>query len=43
MGIEAALLAKESLAALVPVLDALQTTVTLVCDPPTTSPTKDAA
>jgi ParB/RepB/Spo0J family partition protein len=43
LGIEAALLAKESLVALVPVLEALQKTVSLVCDPTTTSPRKDAA
>ena len=43
IGMEAAVLAKESLVALVPVLDALRRTITLVSDPKTSLPEKDAA
>ena len=43
IGMEAAVLAKESLVALVPVLDALRRTITLLGAPTTASPEKDAA
>jgi hypothetical protein len=43
IGMEAALLAKESLLALVPVLDALQRTIPRVCDAGTSLSDKDAA
>jgi ParB-like chromosome segregation protein Spo0J len=43
IGMDAAVIAKESLAALVPVLDALRRTILLVCDPKTALPEKDAA
>lgn len=43
MGMDAALLAKESLVALVPVLDALRRTITLLGTSTTPSPEKDAA
>jgi ParB-like chromosome segregation protein Spo0J len=43
LGLDAALLAKESLTALVPVLEALRRTLTLVCDPETSLPDEDAA
>jgi ParB/RepB/Spo0J family partition protein len=43
IGLEAAVLAKESLVALVPVLDALRQTITRLDDSPTAVPEKDAA
>jgi ParB/RepB/Spo0J family partition protein len=43
VGLDAALLAKESLTALVPVLEALLRTIPLVVEPTTTLPRKDAA
>lgn len=43
IGMDAAVLAKESLVALVPVLDALRRTITLIGAPTTASPEKDAA
>jgi ParB/RepB/Spo0J family partition protein len=43
IGMDAAVLAKESLVALVPVLDALRRTITLLGAPTTASPEKDAA
>ena len=43
IGMDAAVLAKESLVALVPVLDALRQTITRMGDPKTTLPEKDAA
>jgi hypothetical protein len=43
VGVEAAMLAGESLLALVPVLVALQHTITRTCDAKTSLPEKDAA
>jgi ParB-like chromosome segregation protein Spo0J len=43
IGLDAAVVAQESLVALVPVLDALRRTITFVCDPKTPSTEKDAA
>jgi hypothetical protein len=43
IGMDAAVLAKESLVALVPVLDALRRTITIIGAPTTASPEKDAA